>query len=335
MLNWKKLYQDIKNSKRIVLSTHMSPDGDGLGSASAMHHHIVSLGLECKIIQISKFPDQYNFLNENNIIETYDSTVHDQWLNNVDLALIFDVGSYHRLGPLGGVLSANQINVINIDHHPDLGDERFGENYINIQAAATGEMVYDFFEENNIKMNREIASGIYTAVMTDTGSFRHSNTNQKSHKIAMDCLAYNVNNSKIYQSIYENKSKAQVSLLAKVLDNIRFDLDGQVASFIVSNKMIEDSGTMPEDVDGFTDFVRSINGVEIAIMICENETGKCRINFRSKGKYIINEIAKSFDGGGHKFAAGAAAEGNSDHIHQKVLNRTLIEIERQNKAPIV
>ena len=332
MINWKKLNQDIKSSKRIVLSTHMSPDGDGLGSASAMHNYITSLELECKIIQISKFPDQYNFLNKDNIVETYDASIHDQWLETADLALIFDVGAYHRLGSLGDVLFANQINVINIDHHPDLGDDRFVKNYINIQAAATGEMVYDFFEQNSIKMNSEIARGIYTAVMTDTGSFRHSNTNQKSHKIAMDCLAFNIDNSKIYQSIYENKSKAQVSLLAKVLDNIRFDLEGQVASFIVSNKMIEDSGTIPGDVDGFTDFVRSIDGVEIAIMVCENETGKCRINFRSKGKYIISEIAKSFDGGGHKFAAGAAAEGNSNNILQEVLNRTFVEVDRQNKT---
>ena len=335
MINWKKLNQDIENSKRIVLSTHMSPDGDGLGSASAMYHYITSLGLECKIIQISKFPNQYNFLNKDNIIETYNAAKHDQWLEKADLALIFDVGSYNRLGQLGNVLSTNQTNVINIDHHPDLGDKRFNENYINIHAAATGEMVYDFFEENNIRLNKEIASGIYTAVMTDTGSFRHSNTNQKSHKIAMNCLAFNVDNSKIYQSIYENKSKAQVSLLAKVINNIRFDLDGQVASFIVSNKMIEDSGTMPEDVDGFTDFVRSINGVEIAIMVCENETGKCRINFRSKGKYIINDIAKSFDGGGHKFAAGATAEGNSNNVLQEVLNRTFIEVDRQNKVPVI
>ena len=151
----------------------------------------------------------------------------------------------------------------------------------------------------------------------------------------MNCLALNVDNSKIYQSIYENKSKAQVSLLAKVLNNIRFDLDGRVASFIVSNKMIEDSGTIPEDVDGFTDFVRSINGVEIAIMVCESELGKCRINFRSKGKYIINDIARSFDGGGHKFAAGATAEGNSNHVLEEVLNRTFIEIDKQKKAPIV
>ena len=148
----------------------------------------------------------------------------------------------------------------------------------------------------------------------------------------MDCLAFDINNSKIYQSIYENKSKAQISLLAKVIDNLRFDLKGMVASFIITKKMIDDTGIIPGDVDGFTDFVRSINGVEIAIMVCENETGKHRVNFRSKGKYAINDIAKSFGGGGHKFAAGASAEGKSDIILQNILDKTFSVIDVQNKT---
>tara|TARA_Y100000748_G_scaffold273482_1_gene248038 strand:- start:189 stop:1193 length:1005 start_codon:yes stop_codon:yes gene_type:complete len=334
MNNWKKLNQGIKNSDRIVLSTHMNPDGDGLGSAVAMHSYISNLGVDCRIIQISNFPDQYSFLNDRNIIETYDLTIHDSWLAKVDLALIFDIGAYNRLGPLGDRLFSNKTKVINIDHHPKLNDERFYEHYINIEAAATGEMVYDFLQENQINMNEVIAKGIYTAVMTDTGSFRHNNTNQKSHKIAMDCLAYDIDNSKIYQSIYENKSVAQISLLAKVIDNLRFDLDGKVASFIISKNMINDSGITPDEVDGFTDFVRSINRVEVAIMVCENELEKCRINFRSKGKYTINNIAKKFGGGGHKFAAGATVEGKTDIVLQKILDKTFFEIDQQNKAQI-
>ncbi len=334
MNNWKQLNQGIKNSDRIVLSTHMNPDGDGLGSAVAMHSYISNLGVDCRIIQISNFPDQYSFLNDRNIIETYDLTIHDSWLAEVDLALIFDIGAYNRLGPLGDRLFSNKTKVINIDHHPKLNDERFYEHYINIEAAATGEMVYDFLQENQINMNEVIAKGIYTAVMTDTGSFRHNNTNQKSHKIAMDCLAYDIDNSKIYQSIYENKSVAQISLLAKVIDNLRFDLDGKVASFIISKNMINDSGITPDEVDGFTDFVRSINRVEVAIMVCENELEKCRINFRSKGKYTINNIAKEFGGGGHKFAAGATVEGKTDIVLQKILDKTFFEIDQQNKAQI-
>lgn len=322
MLDWKKLNQKILSSSRIVLSTHQNPDGDGLGSASAMYHYIKSLEKDCKIIHISDFPNQYDFLNQNNAIETYNESDHDEWMQTSDLALIFDIGAYHRLGILGDILNKNNIYTVNIDHHPDLNDGRFNDNYINIDAAATGEMVYDFLIDNNINLNQLMAQGIYTAVMTDTGSFRHNNTNQKSHKIAMDCIDYGVDNSKIYQSIYENRSKAQVSLLAKVIDNLRYDSDGQIASFIISREMIESSGAIPQDIDGFTDFVRTIKGVEISIMIYESDSNRCRINFRSKGKYKINDVAKSFGGGGHKFAAGAIADGTSEIILQQVVDQT-------------
>ena len=332
MLDWKKLNQKILSSSRIVLSTHQNPDGDGLGSASAMYHYIKSLEKDCKIIHISDFPNQYDFLNQNNIIETYIESDHDEWMQTSDLALIFDIGDYHRLGILGDILNKNNIYTVNIDHHPDLNDGRFNDNYINIDAAATGEMVYDFLIDNNINLNQLMAQGIYTAVMTDTGSFRHNNTNQKSHKIAMDCIDYGVDNSKIYQSIYENRSKAQVSLLAKVIDNLRYDSDGQIASFIISREMIESSGAIPQDIDGFTDFVRTIKGVEISIMIYESDSNRCRINFRSKGKYKINDVAKSFGGGGHKFAAGAIADGTSEIILQQVLDQTKDAMINQHGA---
>ena len=332
MLDWKKLNQKILSSSRIVLSTHQNPDGDGLGSASAMYHYIKSLEKDCKIIHISDFPNQYDFLNQNNAIETYNESDHYEWMQTSDLALIFDIGAYHRLGILGDILNNNNIYTVNIDHHPDLNDGRFNDNYINIDAAATGEMVYDFLIDNNINLNQLMAQGIYTAVMTDTGSFRHNNTNQKSHKIAMDCIDYGIDNSKIYQSIYENRSKAQVSLLAKVIDNLRYDSDGQIASFIISREMIESSGAIPQDIDGFTDFVRTIKGVEISIMIYESDSNRCRINFRSKGKYKINDVAKSFGGGGHKFAAGAIADGTSEIILQQVVDQTKDAMINQHGA---
>ena len=101
MLNWKKLNQRIKSAKRIVLSTHQNPDGDGLGSAVAMYHYIKSLNIDCKILHISLFPIELNFLNKNQIIETYDEALHSNWLSKVDLALIFDVGDFNRLGSVG------------------------------------------------------------------------------------------------------------------------------------------------------------------------------------------------------------------------------------------
>ena len=332
MLNWTILNQRIKSSKRIVLSTHQNPDGDGLGSAVAMFHYISTLGIDCKILHISEFPNGLGFLNKKEIIETYNEANHDSWLCEADLALIFDVGDYKRLGAVGQKIDENNIYAVNIDHHPDLKNASFNESYINLNAAATGEMIYDFFTKNEISINKEIAEGIYTAVMTDTGSFRHSNTNELSHKIAMDCISNGVNNSEIYQSIYENRTQAQVSLLAMVIKNLKFHRDGEIASFVINSDMLSESGATVQDIDGFTDFVRSIKGVEIAIMVFEQASNKCRLNFRSKGKYIINEVAKHFGGGGHKFAAGAVASGVSKTVLEEVLVETKKQIVSQSMA---
>ena len=148
----------------------------------------------------------------------------------------------------------------------------------------------------------------------------------------MDCISNGVNNSEIYQSIYENRTQAQVSLLAMVIKNLKFHRDGEIASFVINSDMLSESGATVQDIDGFTDFVRSIKGVEIAIMVFEQASNKCRLNFRSKGKYIINEVAKHFGGGGHKFAAGAVASGVSKTVLEEVLVETKKQIVSQSMA---
>ena len=330
MLDWKTLYQQIETSERILLSTHENPDGDGLGSAYAMYNYLKNLKKDCRIIHISELPSEYMFFNNDNAIETYNSAYHDIWISKIDLALIFDVGDFRRLRDIGDLLTSNRKHVVNIDHHPDLSDGRFAENFINVDAAATGEMVYDFLMSNNIKLTKFMAEGIYTAVMTDTGSFCYSNTNQKCHQIAIESIDLGVNTSKIYQTVYENRSPAQVALLGEILNNLGYDLDGELAWFSISQEMMSKVGATKKDVDGFTDFVRSIRGVEVAIMFFELNSKTTRINFRSKGKYVINDIAKFFDGGGHKFASGALAEKELSEIVSEVLEKTKSSIISQN-----
>ena len=279
---------------------------------------------------ISELPFEYEFLNSGGIIETYKAETHDDWISSADLALIFDVGDYQRLRTIGEKLASNNIHVINIDHHPDLRDHRFAENYIDMNAAATGEMVYDFLSAVDVSLTLPMAEGIYTAVMTDTGSFCYSNTNQKCHQIAIESIDLGVNTSKIYQTVYENRSPAQVALLGEILHNLGYDLDGELAWFSISQEMMSKVGATKQDVDGFTDFVRSIRGVEVAIMFFELNSKTTRINFRSKGKYVINDIAKFFDGGGHKFASGALAKKEISEIVSEVLEKTKSSIISQN-----
>jgi phosphoesterase RecJ-like protein len=328
MLDWKSLHNTINSSARILLSTHENPDGDGLGSATAVYHYLTKIGKDCRLIIISDLPKEYQFLNLDNIIETYDSNLHDDWISQADLAIIFDVGDFNRLRQVGEKISANSIKAINFDHHPDLKDKRFSDNYIQITAAATGEMVYDFLKSVNVNLTLAMANGIYTAVMTDTGSFCYSNTNQKCHQIAIECLDVGVNTSQIYQTVYENRTAGQVKLLAGIINNLNFSDNHELAWFSISQKMMKNANAINKDIDGFSDFVRSIQGVEVALMVFENTNGTCRINFRSKGKYIINTIAKSLGGGGHKFAAGAMKNGDLEDVLNDVLTETRIHLSK-------
>jgi phosphoesterase RecJ-like protein len=180
-------------------------------------------------------------------------------------------------------------------------------------------------------MTREMATGIYTAIMTDTGSFRYNNTTAKSHLAAIACMEAGVNTSQIYQQVYENNSRQRVTLLGLILSSLHFELDGEVAWFTIDGNLLKKAGAGPEDVDGFTDFVRSVRGVEVAIMFFEKSDGTCRINFRSKGRYTINQLAKEFGGGGHAFAAGAVVHAPLKETLPKVLNRVTHLLPQQKK----
>ena len=331
-MEWQQINEMIIASERILLSTHENPDGDGLGSASAMYYHLQEEGKECRIINCSDLPDEYDFLNQDRIFELYDAEEHDEWLTKCDLAIIFDVGDFKRVRGIKDAINRNEIKTINIDHHPHSDDHPFSLNVVDTNAAATGAIVFDYLKMARKKpMTKNMCEGLYTAIMTDTGSFRYSNTDAKCHEIAIECLKAGVETSRIYQRVYETKPQGGVRLLARVIDNITFDSSGELAWFSIDQKMLEAANASSKDVDGFTDFVRSIKGVEVAVMVFENGTNSCRINFRSKGKYAINDVAKYFGGGGHRFAAGAIVKGNKETIIPLVVTETKASLEEQSK----
>ncbi len=330
-MDWKNVNEIISASERILLTSHENPDGDGLGSASAMYYHLREQGKDCKIINCSDFPEEYEFLNIGQIFELYNSDKHDEWMQKCDLAIIFDVGDFKRLRKIKNVIEKYNIDTMNIDHHPHPKNHPFTYNIVDINAAATGSMIFEYFKQYRSRpLTKIICEGIYTAVMTDTGSFRYSNTDETCHEIAIVCLNAGVDTSKIYQNIYESKPRSSVQLLARIIDNITYENGGEFAWFSIDKKMLDTAGATKADVDGFTDFVRAIKGVEVAVMIFENSNNTCRINFRSKGKYIINDSAKDMGGGGHKFAAGAVVQGNKETIIPQVVIAVKASLKRQS-----
>ena len=317
-IDWNNLNKLINESNNILLSTHINPDGDGLGSEVAVYHYIKSLNKNCRIINISGLIDKYEFLNKNNIIEQFNKDAHVSWISKCDCAIIFDIGDYSRLGKISKIIKDNTVKCISIDHHPS-EDSFFDFRCLDISAPATGYLVWQYFKSINYELTYDIAEGLYAALITDTGSFRYNSTTPDCHVMAKEILETGVKPYDVYSSIYEQRTLPQIKLLGAVIDSLK--IVDEFASIRISLDMLRNCDATLEDVDGFTDFMRSIKGIEVSFMISQINNNKFRINFRSRGKYIINDIAAHFNGGGHKLAAGAMVENSSfDEIEDTIIN---------------
>ena len=326
-----KQYKSIlENVNRVALTTHENPDGDGLGCAAAMYHYFSDIKKECKIMLPSPLPKEYIFLNKGSIFYEY-SKEHDSWLKNVDLVIVFDVGDINRLKKIKNIIDVYNLKTLNIDHHALINSNSFSYNLVDTKAAATGEIVYDILKECfSHPLSKDIAEGIYTAIMTDTGSFKYSNTRIHTHEIAIQCYKAGIKAHHIYQQVYEKSSKNRMKLLGEVLNDLQFDCNGQLSWFTIDkNKMIKCNAKYSA-IDGISDFIRTIDGVEVSIMILETQDSKCRVNFRSKGKYIVNGVAKSLGGGGHPLAAGAQINSSIDIATPIILEKVKLLMDVQN-----
>ncbi|MBI44740.1 MAG: hypothetical protein CMG66_01080 [Candidatus Marinimicrobia bacterium] len=307
-IDWFRLTELINANNKILLSTHINPDADGLGSEVAMYYHLKKMNKECKIINISNMMDKYEFLNKDNIIEQYNSEIHDSWIEKCNLAIIFDIGNHSRLGEISNLIKKNNVYCVSIDHHPSDGSY-FDHQFLDVKSPATGFMVWQYFKCETIELSYDMAESLYAALITDTGSFRYNSTTSNCHIMAKELLDLGVKPYDVYASIYEQRSLAQIKLFGKAIESLK--IVGEFGCINISLSMLEECGATLDDIDGFTDFIRSIQGVEVAFMISEIKEKNYRINFRSRGKYIINDIAEYFNGGGHKLAAGATVKGLS------------------------
>ncbi|MBN2279828.1 MAG: bifunctional oligoribonuclease/PAP phosphatase NrnA [Candidatus Marinimicrobia bacterium] len=317
----------ISENYNILITSHVRPDGDALGSEAAMYHLLKRIKKNPQIYNASPLPWEFGFLNENKIFHHYNRAKDKKSLSEFDLAIVLDVGSFSRLGELGDDLKESGISVICLDHHP-IRSHEFDYEVVDTRAAATCSLIYELIMETNPHlMNLDIANAIWVGIMTDTGSFRFENTTPKTMKIAARLLDFGVTPGALYRHIYENKLPEQMLLLGMVLQNVKYACDGQLAWFFITQEMARKAGAKIEEVDGYTDFVRTTYGVEVAIMFLEREKKNIRLNFRSKGNVVLNEIAGKHDGGGHAFASGATIFDTIEEAEKLIIPEAQQEIK--------
>ena len=304
-----KIIQFIQKNKRFAITSHANPDGDALGSSLALALALKALGKTAHIFHADPHPQSYSFLPK---IKTIQITNRIQ--DDYDGLFVLECNDLVRTG----ISNLDSFCVVNIDHHPNTN--YFGLfNWVDPTAAAVGEMIYDLIKGLAVPLTPEIATNLYVAIMTDTGSFQFSNTHARTFQIVGKLTHSGANPYTIAQSIYMNQPHAKIRLLGILLDSIKLYSQDKVATISLTQKMLNETGANANDLEGISNYALSVEGVLLAAFFREESSSKYRISLRSKDHYNVASVAKIFGGGGHPNAAGLTLEGNFEEISKKVI----------------
>lgn len=306
----------IKNSKNILLVSHINPDGDTLGSMCGMFHLIKdNYKKKADMVIVSKLPSVYEFLpaiEGAKFIEDMDLS------REYDLVINLDVASIDRCEN-AKILFEKAKTTFNIDHH-ETNNSYAQYNIIEPYASATGEVLYEIAKKLEWKISKECAICLYTAILTDTGGFRFSNTTQKTMAYAGELLSFGVEPSDVFQKCYESQSKDMVLFQSYCVNKAKFCDDDKIAYTIVYKKDLEKFNYNGDDfTDGLTEKLRAIKTTQVAFVVKELNTNTSKVSMRSRSKDIA-KVCSSFGGGGHKLAAGAVIKADVDTSVKMILD---------------
>lgn len=314
-MDFSVLNKVIDSNNTFIISAHVNPDADAIGSELALYYALKELDKEVRVINHSETPYNLKFLDEDEIVEKFDPEKHSKVIEQSEVLFALDINQSNRLVSMEESFLASSGIKICIDHHQDKGD--FADHFlIDTDVSATGELIYDFVEQSEkIQFNYKMALNIYAAIMTDTGAFKYDRTTPRVHYIAAHLLKLGVDPSYVFDSIYDQSPIGKIKLLGLALESIELNETNEIAYLTVTQKMLEKTGAVESDVDGFVNYCLAVENVKIGLLFFELRDG-FKVSFRSKGKIPINKLALEFGGGGHLNAAGTRLF-NADFIEYK------------------
>jgi bifunctional oligoribonuclease and PAP phosphatase NrnA len=309
----------VETHQRFLLTTHINPDGDGLGTEVALALYLQKLDKQATILNCSATPYNYLFLDNIYPIHHFQESSHTRLIDESEVILVIDTNHLDRVAAMKPFIQESNAIRVCIDHH--LEPAEFANLYIlDEPSSATGEIVYRMLSYlNGRTIDRETAIALYTAIMTDTGGFRYPRTSPEVHKIVAILIQMGADPVAIHEQVYERGKINRLQLLGMALATLQLEHEGKVAYMVITRHMFEITNTTEADTDAFVPYTLSIEGVKVGLLFTEMENG-IKINFRSKGDIWINQLAKEFGGNGHKNAAGATILKGTlkEYVHQIV-----------------
>jgi len=305
----------LRRHGNFLVATHYRPDGDAIGSQLAVVSLLRDLGKKVTAWNDDAVPAKLRFLPGAELVQRPPATAQD-----FDVVIAVDTSTWQRTG-LATERIASRQHLINIDHH--VSNEKYADiNWIVPAAPATGQIIFDLVKRGGFQLTRDIATSLFVAISTDTGSFSFGNTSAEALRTAAELVDTGIDVGEVSQHVYESYPYARLQLLQRVLAGLTLADHSRVAYCWITHEMYQQTGAKREDTEGLIDYVRAIEGVLVAIIFEEIENGKTRISLRSKHRQVdANAIARHFGGGGHREAAGARLLAPAPEVEQHVIGQ--------------
>jgi phosphoesterase RecJ-like protein len=304
-LDWTPFVELVRRHQRFLMTTHVRPDGDGLGSMLALAEILRQQGKEVHLVIASIMPARYRFLDPEQQIRHFSAP--DDALRHADVALVLDTGTWNQLGDFGPFLRTLPAAKAVIDHHmtqDDLGGLRF----VDTTAEATGRLIYEAIQALGGPLSERAASHLFVALAMDTGWFRHSNARAQTFKLAADLVRNGARPEVLYEQLFEQNTLPRLKLTGLVLDRLQRCCENRVAYTEIHRDDYAATGALPPDSEDLINYTRSLAGVEVGLLFMEQPRGGVKISFRSRARIDVARLAERFGGGGHRLASGAVLE---------------------------
>ena len=316
----------LSGKETAVLTTHINADGDGCGSEIALAAWLRASGTEAFIVNPTPVPQSFRFLvpDETWVVDST-SAQAQELCDGADIAVVLDTGEVPRIGRVRPLIDG--LPTVVMDHHPS-GDRMIeGVSFRDSSASATGELVFDLIHRAGGPWSEIGDLAMYVAIMTDTGSFRFSNTTPTSLRIAAELVGRGVDPDETYRRIYGAVPRRRFHLLESSLALLEVDEEAGIAWMTVPADQFDALGAIPDDLEGMVDYPRSVEGVEVGLLFRQIPRKGIKVSFRSNGAVNVNTLARQFGGGGHIRAAGALIEGRMDQVREDVTHATREAVE--------
>jgi phosphoesterase RecJ-like protein len=303
-MDFNVLKKIIDENNSFLLTTHVNPDADAIGSEIAFYNVLKRLGKDIKVINHSITPYNLTFLDKENIIKKFDKDRDTKYIFDADVLVALDFNRANRLVSMEESFVASEKTKVCLDHHKDA--EQIYDYYFNSdEYAATGQILYDFIKRTKIvELDFELAYPIYAAIMTDTGSFRFDRTTPQLHRITAELLECGFDPEDVYDKVYDQSKISKVRLLGRTLDTLKLAGENKIGYMFITQDTFNELNAIESDTEGFVNYTLSVENIVLGILFIELKKG-FKVSFRSKGALPVNQLAAQFGGGGHTNAAGA------------------------------